>query len=225
MIWHVLLGEAPSLLYGAFLVVVILIGLISLGFMLGLMMAVLEVYGGRLSPCAALIQRLFRGIPPVVLLLLVFYLPFNLPPLLVGMVGLGLCSAAYQSQIFRGAIQSVRTGEILAGRALGMSRSQVIAHVVLPQALRRAIGPWTNELASQIKDTSLVYVVGVPELLRRARYIIAYTRGNALLMYALIALIYLLLTRTGTSLLHRLEDRLWVPGFERRGATTMAREA
>lgn len=217
MDWEVLLGELPSLLYGALLVIEVLLGLISFGFVLGLILAVVEVYGGRGSRVAALVQRLFRGIPPIVLLLLVFYLPFSLPPLLVGILGLGLCSAAYQSQIFRGAIQSVQTGQIIAARALGMTQVQAILHIVLPQVLRRAIGPWTNEFASQIKDTSLVYVVGLPELLRRARYIIAYTRGNALFMYILVALIYLAMTRLGTSLLYRLEERLWVPGFERRG--------
>jgi polar amino acid transport system permease protein len=184
---------------------------------LGIALAAIEVYGGRFSIFAVIVQRFFRGIPPIVLLLLVFYLPFDLPPLLVGILGLGLCSAAYQSQIFRSAIQSISKGQVIAARALGMTQVQAILHVVLPQALRRAIGPWTNEFASEVKDTSLVYVVGLPELLRRARYIIAYTRGSALFMYFLVALIYLGLTRLGTALLYRLEHRLWVPGLERRG--------
>ncbi len=217
MNWDVLLAELPILVGSVVVVAEVLFGVMSFGFFLGLGLATMEVYGGVFSNCAAFIQRFFRAIPPIVLLLLVFYLPFDIPPLLVAILGLGLCSAAYQSQIFRAAIQSVRTGEIVAARALGMTKLQAVLHIVLPQALRRAIGPWTNEFASEIKDTSLIYVVGIPELLRRARYIIAYTRGNALLMYAIVAVIYFILTRFGTSFLYWLEGRLWVPGFERRG--------
>jgi polar amino acid transport system permease protein len=99
---------------------------------------------------------------------------------------------------------------------MGMTRIQGIWHVVIPQAIRLAIGPWSNEFASETKDTSLAYVVGVVEIMRRSRYIISYTYGNALLIYGIVALVYLILTRTGNAFLYWLEDRLWVPGFERR---------
>jgi polar amino acid transport system permease protein len=91
-----------------------------------------------------------------------------------------------------------------------------VLHVVLPQALRRAIGPWSNEFASEIKDTSLAYIVGVVEVLRQARYVIAYTFGHSLLVYAFCAFIYFALTRAGNHLIYRLEERLYIPGFETR---------
>lgn len=212
-----LLRELPWFWRGALVTVEVLGEVMGLGVLLGLTGAVLQVYGP--PPLPALVtglERLLRGIPPIVLLLLVFYLPWDLPPLVVAIVALGLCSAAYQSQIFRAAIQSVDRRQAEAARALGMSAPQAIVYVILPQALRRAIGPWSNEFSSQIKDTSLAYIVGVVEILRQARYVISYTYGNSLLIYGFCALIYFVLTRAGNAVLYRLEARLWVPGFERR---------
>jgi len=213
-----LVGEIPWFLQGTLVAIEVLLGLITLGFILGIILASMEVYGNKfISIVAVIIQRFFRGIPPIVLLLLVFYLPFNLPPILIAIVALGLCSAAYQSQIFRGAIQSIKSGQMLAAQAIGMSKLKAIRYIILPQAIRRAIGPWSNEFSSEIKDTSLAYIVGVVEILRRARYIISYTYGHALVIYVFCALIYLVLTRAGNALLYYVEGKLWVPGFERRG--------
>ncbi len=214
---ELLIRELPWFWRGTLVTVEVLGGVIGLGLLLGLAGAVLQVYGP--PPVPALVtglERLLRGIPPIVLLLLVFYLPWDLPPLVVAIVALGLCSAAYQSQIFRAAIQSIDRRQSEAARALGMSALQAILHVILPQALRRAIGPWSNEFSSQIKDTSLAYIVGVVEILRQARYVISYTYGNSLLIYGFCALIYFVLTRAGNAVLYRLEARLWVPGCERR---------
>jgi len=209
-----LIRELPWFLRGVGVAVEVLSGVMGLGLFLGLGAAMLQVYGPPPVPfLVTIVERILRGIPPIVLLLLIFYLPWNLPPLLVAILGLGLCSAAYQSQIFRTAFLSVAVEEIEAARALGMSGPQSLFHVVLPQAVRRALGPWSNELASEIKDTSLAYIVGVVEILRQARYVISYTYGNSLLVFGFCALIYFLLTRLGNSLLFRLERRLWVPGF------------
>lgn len=215
-IFQVLAGEAPYLLKGLLITLELLVGLLSLGLVGGLLLAVMEVYGGTVvSKVAMLIQRGLRAIPALVLLFLSYY-ALDLPPLFTSILALGLRSSAYQSQIFRGAIQSIKSGQMMAARSMGMTRIQGIWHVVLPQAIRLAIGPWSNEYASETKDTSLAYVVGVVEIMRRSRYIISYTYGNALLIYGIVALVYLVLTRAGNALLYWLEDRLWVPGFERR---------
>ena len=212
-----IVGELPFFLQGTLVAIELLLGLITLGLIVGSILAVMQVYGNKLiSIVGVMIQRFFRGIPQIVLLLLVFYLPFELPPILVAIVALGLCSAAYQSQIFRGAIQSIKSGQMMAARALGMSKLRAIRYIIMPQMIRRAIGPWSNEFSSEIKDTSLAYIVGVVEILRRARYIIAYTYGHALIIYVFCALIYLILTRAGNALLYYLEGKLWVPGFEKR---------
>jgi polar amino acid transport system permease protein len=215
-IFGVLAGEAPYLFKGLLITIELLVGLLSVGLIGGLFLAVLEVYGGTVaSKIAMLIQRGLRAVPALVLLFLSYY-ALDFPPLVTSILALGLRSSAYQSQIFRGAIQSIKSGQMMAARSMGMTRIQGIWHVVIPQAIRLAIGPWSNEFASETKDTSLAYVVGVVEIMRRSRYIISYTYGNALLIYGIVALVYLILTRTGNAFLYWLEDRLWVPGFERR---------
>ena len=215
-IFNVLAGEAPYLFKGLLITIELLVGLLSVGLVGGLFLAVLEVYGGKIaSKVAMLIQRGLRAVPALVLLFLSYY-ALDFPPLFTSILALGLRSSAYQSQIFRGAIQSIKSGQMMAARSMGMTMVQGVWHVVIPQAIRLAIGPWSNEFASETKDTSLAYVVGVVEIMRRSRYIISYTYGNALLIYGIVALVYLVLTRTGNAFLYWLEDRLWVPGFERR---------
>ncbi len=216
---NALIRELPWFLRGVLVTLEVLSGVMAVGFVLGLFLSVLEVYWPRpIALPATIIERALRGVPPIVLLLLVFYLPWDLPPLAVAIAALGLCSGAYQSQIFRSAIRSVGRGQVEAGLSLGLTRAQTVIHVVLPQALRRAIGPWSNEFASEIKDTSLAYIVGVVEILRQARYVIAYTFGHSLLIYGTCALIYFALTRVGNHFIYRLEERLWIPGFEGRRA-------
>jgi len=100
-------------------------------------------------------------------------------------------SSAYQMEIVRGALLSV-SGDQLMRRAVGLSRLQAIRYVVLPQAVRLAIPPWSNEAAIVIKDSSLVYALGVPEILRRAQLIGASSQ-RYLLAYLSAAIIYFLL--------------------------------
>jgi len=189
-------------------------GVMTFGSLFGIGLALAQVYGPTfLALSATALERTLRGIPAIVLLLLVYYLPWELPPLLVAIAALGLCSSGYQSQIFRTAFRSVRPGQVEAGRALGLTRWQVLAHIVLPQALRIAVGSLANEFSAQIKETSLVYVVGVAEILRHARYIVAYSFGNSLLIYGFAALIYFVLTRTGNAFFHLVEQRLRIPGL------------
>lgn len=209
-------GEWPSLLHGAGVTLQVVAGVLAFGFLFGMGLALAQVFGPHpFALFATAVERMFRGIPAIVLLLVVYYLPWDLPPLLVAIVALGLCSSGYQSQIFRTAFRSVKPSQVEAGRALGLTNFQVLRHVVLPQALRLALPSWANEFSAQIKETSLVYIVGVAEILRRARYIVAYTFGNSLLIYGLTALIYFALTRTGTAILLRLARRVAIPGLGR----------
>ena len=196
------------------------IGLLSLGLILGLVLAALEVYGNRfLSILATGIQKIIRGIPALVLLMLGFFgitSVIDISPIWVAILVLGLRSAAYQSQIFRGAIQSIDVGQMEAAKAIGMSKRKAIQYIIVPQVLKLSIGPWTNEFSAEVKDTSLAYAIGVLEILRRGRFIINYSHGNAMLIYCVIAIFYFIVTRTGNSILYRIEKRISVPGFERR---------
>jgi polar amino acid transport system permease protein len=212
-----LIGELPQFGKGVLVALQLLIGLMSVGMVLGLALAITEVFGNRpLRFVAGWIRKLLWAVPQLVLLSIVFYLPFNFSPMLAAIGALGVCSAAFQSQIFRGAILSIQPGQLEAAKAMGLGQFRTIIHVIIPQMVRLSIGGWTNELASELKDTSLAYVVGVMEIMRQGKSIISYTFGNSLVVYFFIACIYFCLTRAGTHIFYRIEDKLWVPGFEKR---------
>lgn len=224
MVFDTLVAEFPFLLRGLWVALQLLAALLGLGFVFGLALAVMTVYGHwTLRAFAFVFQRVFRGIPEIVLLLLFFYGVGDLVPIspfVAAVLALGLRSTAYQAQIFRSSIQSVAGGEVMAARALGMSRAGAIRHVVLPQALRRSIGPWTNEYSSSLKATSLAYVIGVVELTRQGSYIVSNLQGNTLIVFGVVAAMYFIVNRAGNAALYRLEQRVMVPGFERRGGET-----
>jgi polar amino acid transport system permease protein len=116
----------------------------------------------------------------------------NLSEFWAGSLSLGIVSSAYQMEILRGAMLSVGGGQMTAARAVGMTRLQAIQHILLPQALRLAIPPWSNETSIVLKDSSLVYALGVPEILRRAQQLSATTQ-QPFLAYGTAALIYFVL--------------------------------
>ena len=224
MVFDTLVAEFPFLLRGLWIGLQLLASLLTLGFLLGLSLSVMSVYGHwTLRLFTLIFERIFRGIPEIVLLLLFFYgigelIPMS--PFVAAVIALGLRSTAYQAQIFRGAMQSVEQGEVMAARALGMSRLATIRLVVLPQALRRSIGPWTNEYSSELKATSLAYVIGVVELTRQASYIVSNLQGNTLTVFAVVAAMYFVVNRLGNAGLYALERKMAIPGFEGRGSET-----
>ena len=220
---QILLKEFPSLLQGALLVIEIAAGHLALGFLLGLVLAAMEVYGGKsISLLGRTIQKVLRGIPALVLLMLMYFgltRVVDMSPTVIAIVALGLRSAAYQSQVFRGGIKAIESEQMEAALSIGMGKLKAIRRIILPQALRLVIGPWSNIFTMEVKDVSLAYSIGVLEILRRARFIIRYTHGNAMLLYCIIALFYFIIVRLGNTFLYRLEGKLWIPGFERRGST------
>lgn len=184
------------------------------GLMIGTILALLYVYGGKpASRIMNLYSTVFRGIPPLVLLFILFFSVsrgINLSAFWAGSLSLGMVSSAYQMEIVRGALLSVSGDQLMGARAVGLSRLQAIHYVVLPQAVRLAIPPWSNEAAIVIKDSSLVYALGVPEILRRAQLIGASSQ-RYLLAYLSAAVIYFLLVFATTKLLNRLETKLAIP--------------
>ena len=184
------------------------------GLLLGTILALLYVYGGKVAARAMnLYSTVFRGIPPIVLLFILFFAVtkgVNLSAFWAGSLSLGVVSSAYQMEIVRGALLSVSGDQLMAARAVGLSRLQAIRYVELPQAVRLAIPPWSNEAAIVIKDSSLVYALGVPEILRRAQLIGASSQ-KYLLAYLSAAVIYFLLVFATTRLLNLLEEKLSIP--------------
>lgn len=191
---------------------------LGLGLTLGIPLALGHVYGALwLRVSISVFERVFRAIPPLVLLFLFFFGPMHIfgtgiSAVWAAVLAMGLRSAAYQSQIFRGAIQSVGAGQMTAARSIGMSRSKAVTCIILPQALRLSLPAWTNEYAIVLKDTAIVFTIGITEMMRRGRHIVAREFGYALLIYSVIAIIFLILVYVGTKLLSLLEERLQIPG-------------
>ena len=184
------------------------------GLLIGTILALIYVYGGKIAGrIMNLYSTVFRGIPPLVLLFILFFAVskgINLSAFWAGSLSLGVVSSAYQMEIVRGALLSVSGDQLMAARAVGLSRTQAIRYVVLPQAVRLAIPPWSNEAAIVIKDSSLVYALGVQEILRRAQLIGASSQ-KYLLAYLSAAVIYFLLVSLTTRLLNNLEQKLSIP--------------
>ena len=163
----------------------------------------MRVYGGKeLIWFASGYEKLFRGIPLLVLILIIafgmpgifWYIAVSERLLASVVLALALRSGAYQSQIFRGAILSVNPGQMEAAYALGMNRLQAFLHIIMPQALRLALPSWSNEYAIVIKDSSFAYSVGVIEM-TRASYIVSVSYPQLFaISIAIAAIIYFLFT-------------------------------
>ncbi len=206
-------GEYPALLlYGLRLTLGVSLSALLLSVVFGTLLGV--VRSVRLPILGALGEtyvELVRGIPLIVLLSVVYY---GLPALGVTLGGfpsavlaLGLYSAAYTSEIVRGGLSSVPTGQLEAARSLGLSRLQSLRFVVLPQAWRVALPALGNEFVSLILGSSLASAVTLQELFAAGKYITNATYRQ-FEVYAVLALVYFLLTFTLTRLLRLLERRL-----------------
>ncbi len=214
----ILIDWFPYLLTGIFITVGLVAVALIIGIGLGLPMALGQVYGKLpLRSVISVYVWFFRGLPVLVLLFLFYFGIFpgvglDLPAFVVGAVVLGLRGAAYQSQIFRGAIQSISEGQMTAARSLGMSRTQAIRSIILPQAMRIALPGWSNEYPEILTESSICYAIGVAELLTRSSQIVSQTYVT-MPIYLACAVIFILLSYAGTSLIQRLEKRIAIPGF------------
>jgi polar amino acid transport system permease protein len=165
------------------------------GFILGLALALMRVYGGKeLNFVGSIYEKIFRGIPLLVLIYLFAFGVRNLTALSSIVLALALRSGAYQSQIFRGAILSVNPGQMEAAQAIGMNKVKAFRYIVLPQALRLAVPSWSNEYAVVIKDTSFAYEVGIIEMTRAAYYVSVNFRGLWAFSMAVVAITYFIFT-------------------------------
>lgn len=199
-----------------------------MGLALGLGLASLQVYGPRWAGrLVGLYVWFFRGVPILVLMFLFhFGLGGQLETLLSAALGeqvrfpalasaitvLGLCSTAYQSQIFRGAMQSIPAGQFKAAKALGMSGPLAVRAIILPQVLRLSIPAWSNEYSILLKDSAIAFVIGVSEIMARFKAV-ASTTHRYLLMYILAGLLYFVLTYVGVRLLAALHRKISTPGL------------
>ncbi len=207
----------PALFRGLLITLEITSVCILIGIVLGIFIALGKLYGGRFVSlfCSAYVQ-FFRGTPLLVQLLMAYYgLPswgIRLSPITCGMLALGLNTAAYQAEYFRGAIQSVKGGQMLAARSIGMSLPQAIRCVILPQALRLVIPSWSNELILMLKYSSIVYMVTVLDLMGEGMRIASHN-FLYIQVFIVVAIIYLGIVFIINQLLHLLERRTRIPGL------------
>jgi His/Glu/Gln/Arg/opine family amino acid ABC transporter permease subunit len=181
-------------IFAAFLVTISLALMAEvIGIVLGMVVALVRISAPRvLQFLAQAYVDVFRGSP---LLVQITILYFTLPLVgirftslfFAGLAALSLNGAAYVAEIFRAGIQSIDKGQMEAARASGLTYAQAMRHVIVPQAFRRVIPPLTNEFVALVKDTSLVSVIGLAELLRAARVLQSATfNGTPLIAAALI---------------------------------------
>ncbi len=221
----------PYMLGGVVWTAGLIIGAMLLGLALGVPLSVLQVYGPKpVRRAVSLYVWLFRGIP-ILVQLYIFYFGIlswlsTLPgltslgldsPFVAAVLVLGLTSSAYQSQIFRGAIQSLPPGQLKAARALGMTDAQAIRTIILPQALRLSIPAWSNEYSILLKDSALAFTIGVVEIMARMRAI-ASTTHEPVSMAFLAGIIFFVLTWVGVKALALLENKVRIAGYTRQGA-------
>ena len=215
----ILIDWSPYIVAGIAATLGLVLIALGIGVLLGLPMALGQVYGSRPVRWAiGIYVWFFRGLPILVLLFLFWFGIFpgiglgDLPAFVVGAVVLGLRGEAYQSQIFRGAMQSIGEGQMIAARSLGMSRFVAISSVILPQAMRIALPGWSNEYPNMLTDSAVCYAIGGAELLTVTSRIVSQTYLTMPIFLAS-AGIFILLNYGGIKVLHGVERRIAIPGF------------
>lgn len=209
--WH-------KLLAGASVTVEITALALVLGCLMGLAAGI-----GRLKPQRRIVYALctgyvsvVRGTPLLVQLFLLFFgLPqfdIMLPAFFCGVIGLGIYSGAYVSEIVRGAILSIDRGQMEAARSLGMPYGTAMRTIILPQALVRMIPPLGNEFIALIKNSALVSLLTIHDVMHEGQKIISVSY-RSLEVYLAIALIYFILTGATTLALRHIEQRLRAGGM------------
>jgi len=225
-IFQTIAHALPYILEGTLVTIFLVLGSLALGFCLGVPLAVIQTHGPRLAAHAVgLYVWFFRGVPILLLLFLFYYGLFDLLHIDIGTIGascvvLGMASAAYQSQIFRGSIQSLPQGQMRAARALGMTDFTALRCVILPQALRLSIPGWSNEYSILLKDSALCFALGTPEIMARTHFVASRTY-EYLPLYLTAGLIYFVITLIGVSVLRRLERKVHIPGYALAGQSEM----
>jgi polar amino acid transport system permease protein len=189
------------------------VGAILLALILGLFTGL-----GRLAKnpvingVASLYVEVIRGIP---LLVQIFYIYYalgrivHIPDIYSAVIAMAICYGAYMGEIFRAGIQSIPKGQMEAARSLGMTHTQAMSHIIIPQAVKVVLPPIGNEFIALLKDSSLVSILAVSDLLRRGREF-ASESFTYFETYTVVALIYLVITLFFSKLIGLMEERVGV---------------
>jgi polar amino acid transport system substrate-binding protein len=204
----------PSLFKAAAVTLILSIASMALAVALGIGIAIGRVYGDRLSRLVLTIYvEVMRGTPVLLQLFVIYYglaSVVRLPAFIAALLGLGLNYAAYESEIYRSALEAVPRGQLEAARTLGFSRLQTLRLIRAPQAFRIALAPMTNDFVALLKDSSLVSILTVVELTKQTQ-IFATNIGSWVIPGLLCALLYLAMSLPLGYLARRLEERWRMP--------------
>lgn len=208
---------SPKLLQGSLISLELTALAISIGLILGIPLSLGRVYGNKIIYTVTTIYiEAFRGTPLLTqLFILYFGLPsigIMFPPFTAALIGLGLNSAAYQAEYFRGAIQAIKDGQMVAARSIGMSKIKAIRYIILPQMFRLVIPSWSNELVLLLKASSIVYMIQVSELVSVGRQI-ASRNFRTFEVFLVIAFIYFVIVEVLNRILHSVERKIKIPGL------------
>jgi len=204
---------APLFVSGVLVTLAYTAGTILLGLLIGLVLGLARLSRSRLVnvPLVGLIEA-FRCTPLLVQIIWFYYalpviLDVQIPAVVAATAVLSLYTGAFYAEIFRGGIVSIEHGQWDAARALGLRPRHVMRLVVLPQAVRRMVPPFMNQSIIQLKNTSLVSTIAVPDLLYQGTLITADTY-RPLEVYTVVALIYFALLFPATRFVQAFEQRL-----------------
>jgi His/Glu/Gln/Arg/opine family amino acid ABC transporter permease subunit len=217
---------AAYVLAGAGLTLAVAVGALALSTLLGIVAAAARLSSHRVPRgIATAYATLIRGVPDLVLMLLIFYggqiavnalaMRFgwggetgsiDIDPFVAGTITIGFIYGAYFAETFRGAMLAVPVGQSEAALACGMSRAQVLVRIVLPQMVRHALPGFTNNWLVLVKSTALVSVIGLTDLMYRAKQAGAATRA-AFFYFMVAAAVYLAITSVSMLALRAVEHR------------------
>lgn len=221
-------GWLQALAQGMVKTLGISLGAFILGLAIGLLVAMVKLRGPRwLVLCANCYTTLYRAVPELLLILLLYYAGTDLINLLMAQLGrpgvevngfmaaivvLGIVQGAYSGEIIRGAIQAIPHGQIEAARAYSINRLLLLRRIVLPSMMPFAIAGLSNLWLVLVKESALISVVGYTELLSAGRQAAASTK-HYLLFYLAVAAFYYLITLVSSSVFRQLEVRFerWMP--------------
>ena len=211
-IWDILITKFPAFMEGVEITLQLAFFTVLVGSLLGLVVAVCR--RTRLLPLRWLMNAyvaFIRGTPLLVQVLLVVYglpqLGIRFPRMTLCIIALVINSGAYMAELIRAGLQSVEKGQVEAAESLGMSSGQTMLYIILPQAVKVTLPAMGNEFVAIIKESSILYAVGVYELTYQA-YKLASVNYYYIETMIVAALIYFVLTYVATKLLGLLERRM-----------------
>ena len=215
-------GFGPALAAGTLMTIKLALTALAIGLLLGLSGALAKTSQNRiLSTIGGLYSTIVRGVPELLWVLLMYFGTVNLMRALgqwlgmpqlelsafaAGSIALGLCFGAYATEVFRGALLAIPRGHREAGQALGMSRPRIFWRIILPQMWRIALPGLGNLFMILMKDTALVSVIGLEEIMRRSQIAVTATK-EPFTFFLVAAFIYLGLTVIAMTAMHFLERR------------------